>query len=174
MDNIRHLVQRERRLRALPKDARCATCGATEPWALIPTTRGRWRCYECHNGHPTEAHHVAGLGRGPTVIIRANPHRLLSALQEGWPSSLRYRRRSPVQELSATALGLVQVADQFAGWPFQRLRLAPGQREVRIPLARAPAFNHVFGTDAAWYRPPGSGVWRPCPIESPAQRGATR
>jgi hypothetical protein len=109
---------------------------------------------------------VAGLRRGPRLVVPSNAHRLLSAMQYRWPARLRNRDRTPELEQLATFYGLAEVGDQFDGWPATRFQVRANE-PIKIPLSQIASFKQVFGTDDAWYRPNYESLWRPTPLEPP-------
>jgi hypothetical protein len=81
------LVQLDRLRRRFPEHARCADCGASNPLLLCPSGR-LLRCYQCRLKHRglsvLELHHLGGRPSTMTATVPANPHRLLTPLQELW------------------------------------------------------------------------------------------
>jgi hypothetical protein len=128
-------------------------------------------CSDCHliaqGRRPVQQHHVAGLRRGPTLTIPANRHCLLSDRQQDWPRRLRLRPRSPSHELEAYLRGLVEVIDEFDGWPGATFTPPPDEHVLTVPLAAAPGLAYVMGTDRSWHRPTLTALWRPCPLPYP-------
>ena len=87
---IRRDARHARRQRALGPNAICA-CGEVDPRCLTKTDDGI-QCYGCRSrdlGRPkTEQHHVAGRHNlAATVPIPNNEHRILSDLQQDWPTN---------------------------------------------------------------------------------------
>lgn len=141
------------------KSPECIHCGERRLEAMLRSDV----CYECALGRSYEKHHLSGLQCGPSVLIPANDHRVLSVQQDRWPKHLRSRKRNYIDEASATILGLVNLNDLKEGPPFLRIHIPPSG-VVRVQLSDVPGFVHVLGSDKAWYRPNQLSPWQPCPL----------
>ena len=77
--------QLDRRARLFPVGASCVGCGERNPLALV-AGRCPPRCKSCalctRGLAPQELHHLGGRPSTQTIRIPANPHALLSLLQE--------------------------------------------------------------------------------------------
>ncbi len=104
---------------------RCRECGATEVLALTGVFPDIL-CYECQaeaQGCSTrEKHHLLGraLDANATVDVPGNDHRVLSTLQDAWPTATRQARTgSPLRKAAALLRGwldiLRQVLDRVDG-----------------------------------------------------------
>lgn len=117
-------ARRSRRRRALPPDARCA-CGEADPRCLV-STETETSCYACRTRTTDcgslEQHHPAGRHNlAVTVPVPANEHRLLSDLQQDWPTAtLRNPHGSPLLQAAATIRGwldvLTLILERTVGW----------------------------------------------------------
>ena len=115
-------VRRARRQRRLGPNAKCRTCGESDPAALLPADT----CYACRQAQMgrsgLEKHHPAGQANDPmTVAIPANDHRVLSDFQQQWPeATLRNPDGSPLLRAAASIRGLLDVLrlimERTVGW----------------------------------------------------------
>lgn len=113
-----------RRARALAPDARCA-CGETDPRCLTVSGDGV-QCYACQahaaGKAATERHHPAGRHNlRETVPMPNNEHRILSDMQQDWPTTtLRNPHRSPLLQAAAVIRGwrdvLILIVERTIGW----------------------------------------------------------
>jgi hypothetical protein len=120
---IRADARHARRQRTLGTDAVCP-CGETDPRCLITTPT--IQCYACAARDAgqgvTEAHHLAGQHNRPeTVPIPNNEHRILSDMQQDWPTAtLRNPHGSPLLQAAAAIRGwldvLVLILERTVGW----------------------------------------------------------
>jgi hypothetical protein len=115
-------VRRAQRQRRFGPNARCTTCGESDPIALVRSDL----CYSCHarqaGKSDVELHHVAGRHNSDfTVSLPANEHRLASDYQNDWPErTLRNPDSSPLLHASAWIRGFLDVLrliiDRILGW----------------------------------------------------------
>jgi hypothetical protein len=164
--DLRRLVREGRRAERFTSTALCYDCGEADPIVLVAGS-APLRCYECTGRSAGrsrfEGHHVAGLGCGPTVLIPANVHRRLSQAEYDRAKPPRTRPRAPLQELHASLCGLVALTDALDGFPGATFTPPAGATVLTVPVAAAPGFRWIAGTDRSWFRESTTAPWQPCP-----------
>jgi hypothetical protein len=111
-DEVRKVSRHARRADSFPTGAKCASCGYTNPVALVAGS-DPLICYHCQalaaGKSGLEADHFAGAANSSlTFPLPANVHRELSDLQEDWPRrTLENREGDPFLKLSALLRGLL-------------------------------------------------------------------
>jgi hypothetical protein len=145
---VRHDARMARRQRALGADARCA-CGEEDPRCLVEHGDGV-QCYACRTrqvGRPeTEQHHVAGRHNSTdTVPVPNNEHRILSDLQQDWPTTTVCNLgESPLLQAAAAIRGwmdiLVLIIERAVGWIPRFLELLDAWLRERLGTGWAREF----------------------------------
>lgn len=119
-------ARKQRAIRRVGPNAKCASCGETRPEALIPGSKPMI-CAECQrkrNGmSTTDDHHVAAEANMPeTIPTSVNDHRAdLSVAQHDWPKrTLENPDGSPLLKAAGCVRGfmdyLIYLVKKFLHW----------------------------------------------------------
>lgn len=112
---IQREIRRSRTITRVGVDSTCS-CGEARGDALTVTDNGEVICYRClcvRDGRSTrERHEPAGRRNDPfSVLIDANDHRVLSAMQRDWPPGfLSNRDGNPLIKVYTRVHGLIDTS----------------------------------------------------------------